>query len=103
MGASVNPDLKDGAQLAEETHSDPGAVTKHEEAAIPPPQFDEGEVRRARRKIDFHLLPMLTLLYLLAFIDRGNIGNARIAGMNDDLELTQTQYNICLSVGGPEA
>lgn len=32
--------------------------------------------------------PVLTLLYLLAFLDRGNIGNARVAGMNKDLGLT---------------
>lgn len=41
---------------------------------------------------------MLTLLYVLAFMDRSNIGNARIAGMNADLNLTPSQYNICLTV-----
>lgn len=28
---------------------------------------------------------MLTLLYVVGFLDRGNIGNAKVAGMNDDL------------------
>lgn len=28
----------------------------------------------------------------------GNIGNAKIAGMNEELELTGTQYNIALTV-----
>lgn len=28
-------------------------------------------------KMDLHLIPMLALLYLLSFLDRGNIGNAR--------------------------
>jgi len=41
---------------------------------------------------------MLTLLYVLAFLDRGNIGNAKIAGMMEDLELTGPQYNIALTV-----
>lgn len=41
---------------------------------------------------------MLTLLYVLAFMDRSNIGNARVAGMNVDLGLTPAQYNICLTV-----
>lgn len=50
------------------------------------------------RKVDYRLLPMLTLLYVLAFLDRGNIGNAKIAGMMDDLKLTGPQYNIALTV-----
>jgi hypothetical protein len=28
---------------------------------------------------------MLTLLYVVGFLDRGNIGNAKVAGMNVDL------------------
>jgi hypothetical protein len=50
------------------------------------------------RKIDWHLLPPLTLLYILSFIDRSNIGNAKVAGMNDDLGLTGAQYNMALTV-----
>ena len=41
---------------------------------------------------------MLTLLYVLAFLDRGNIGNAKVAGMNKELKLTGTQYNLALTV-----
>lgn len=41
---------------------------------------------------------MLTLLYVLAFLDRGNIGNAKIAGMMEDLNLSGEQYNIALTV-----
>lgn len=41
---------------------------------------------------------MLTLLYVLAFLDRGNIGNAKIAGMTEDLKLTGEMYNIALTV-----
>ena len=29
---------------------------------------------------------------MLAFLDRGNIGNAEIAGMQQDLKLTSSQY-----------
>lgn len=71
---------------------------EHEEDAAEAPRFDPEQVKRALRTIDLRLLPVLTLLYLLAFIDRGNIGNAKIAGMNEDLGLSQTQYNIALTV-----
>lgn len=38
----------------------------------------------------------MTLLYTLAYLDRSNIGNARVAGMEADLNLTPEQYNIVL-------
>lgn len=40
----------------------------------------------------------MTLLLTLAFLDRTNIGNARVAGMDTDLGLSSSQYNICLMV-----
>jgi hypothetical protein len=43
-------------------------------------------------------VPLLTFLYLVAFIDRTNIGNARIAGMNDDLNLRGLQYNTAVTI-----
>ena len=54
------------------------------------------EAHRALRKCDYRLIPLLGLLYLVAFIDRSNIGNARIAGMEDDLQLEGMQYNIAV-------
>ncbi|KAL1627218.1 hypothetical protein SLS56_006457 [Neofusicoccum ribis] len=62
------------------------------------PEYDAKETKRILRKVDFRLLPMLTLLYVLSFIDRSNIGNAKVAGMNKDLGLTGPQYNIALTV-----
>ena len=34
--------------------------------------------RRLLRKLGFKLLPALTLLYLLSFLDGSNVGNARV-------------------------
>ena len=34
--------------------------------------------RKLLRKIDWHVVPWLALLYPLNFLDRGNIGNARV-------------------------
>ena len=36
--------------------------------------FDKGAERRLRTKIDLHLVPVMCLIYLFAFIDRANIG-----------------------------
>ncbi|KAK7987108.1 transporter [Apiospora saccharicola] len=50
------------------------------------------------RKIDLRLIPIMALLYLCSHIDRGNIGNAKIEGMDKDLEMTGNQYNIASTI-----
>ncbi|KAJ7187887.1 major facilitator superfamily domain-containing protein [Mycena filopes] len=50
------------------------------------------------RKLDWHLLPFVSLLYLLSFLDRANIGNAKVAGMAKDAHLTGLRYNIIAAV-----
>ncbi|KIW65991.1 hypothetical protein PV04_08203 [Phialophora macrospora] len=61
-------------------------------------RFDAAAERRLVRKIDFRLIPILFLLYLCAFIDRVNIGNARIQGLEEDLNMKGEDYNIALFV-----
>ena len=55
--------------------------------------------RRITRKFDTHVVPWLFGLWLLAFIDRSNIGNARIDGLATDLGLAKgNKYNIVLAI-----
>ncbi|KAF9055247.1 MFS transporter [Hymenopellis radicata] len=54
--------------------------------------------RKVLWKLDCHILPPLALLWLANFIDRSNIGNARIAGLEEDTHLTGNQFNIVLAV-----
>lgn len=51
---------------------------------------------RILRKCDYHILPWLFGIWLCAFIDRSNIGNARIDGLTQDLHLTGNRFNIAL-------
>ncbi|KAH8807107.1 retrograde regulation protein 2 [Xylogone sp. PMI_703] len=60
--------------------------------------FDPKAEARLRRKIDLYIVPTVALLYLFCFIDRANIGNARIAGFEKDLHLQGYDYNKVLSV-----
>ncbi|KAF2097672.1 putative MFS transporter [Rhizodiscina lignyota] len=60
-------------------------------------QFDPVAERRLRWKIDFYIVPTVALLYLFCFIDRANIGNARLAGLERDLKLEGYDYNSLLS------
>jgi len=54
--------------------------------------------KKITRQLDKHLMPWLFGMWLLAFIDRSNIGNARIAGLSDDLKLDANKFNIALAV-----
>jgi len=69
---------------------DPDAhLTAEEKAAVD---------RKLLWKLDLTLIPWLCILYLLAFLDRTNIGNAKIAHLNDDLHITTGGYNATLSI-----
>lgn len=60
--------------------------------------FDPKEQARILRRVDLYLLPIITLLYLMSFLDRSSIGNANISGLTKDLNLQPVQYNIALSI-----
>ncbi|KAJ4161950.1 hypothetical protein NW765_010039 [Fusarium oxysporum] len=49
--------------------------------------------RRVLFKTDTRVLPSLALLFLCSFLDRTNVGNAKIIGMEKDLGLTNLQYS----------
>lgn len=50
------------------------------------------------RRVDLWLIPWLSLLYLLSFLDRTNIGNARLVDMEDDLGMVKGDYNMALTI-----
>ncbi|KAF7358572.1 hypothetical protein MSAN_01195400 [Mycena sanguinolenta] len=86
----------------------------------PPPILSAEEERKLWRKIDLKLMPILTLMYLMSFLDRGAhfrlecvnstalqsaqeilvhlFGNARLDGLQDQLNLTGNKYNIALTM-----
>ena len=60
--------------------------------------FDAAREAKLLRKMDIGLIPLLALLYLMSFLDRGNIGNARLAGLEKDLGLVGNQYAWTLTI-----
>lgn len=56
--------------------------------------YDAKATSKLIRKIDWVLLPFLALLYLLSFLDRTNIGNARLAGLEKSLGMEGLDYNV---------
>ena len=49
------------------------------------------------RKLDLHLLPYLSFLYLLSYLDRSNISNVHDP-LLEDLDLSESQYSVAVGV-----
>ncbi|KIW53739.1 hypothetical protein PV05_09285 [Exophiala xenobiotica] len=75
-------------------HDDPKII----EAAAP--EYVEGtpQEKRLVRKIDMHLIPILWAMYVFNYLDRTNIGNAKVGGMEKDLSLSSSDYSLILSI-----
>lgn len=56
------------------------------------------EEQRVVRSLDWHLMPLIFILYSLSVLDRSNLGNARIAGLDTDLNLTSGEYDWLATV-----
>ena len=88
-----------------------------EQIAIYNPHVDVSGIDEANlvRKIDWRLLPWLSLLYLLSFLDRTSIGNAKVNhlvpfleafderflqlyNLLNDLRLSDKEYLLCLTI-----
>ncbi|KAJ3892784.1 MFS general substrate transporter [Lentinula edodes] len=62
-------------------------------------EWDHHEEKRLLRKIDIRCMPALVILFILNFlVSRGNLANARLKGLQTDLNLNDTQYATCISV-----
>lgn len=86
-----------------EIHDEKPAVAELENPSTTPPdeevQVSKELDRLISKKFDKHIVPWLFGLWLLAFIDRSNIGNAKIDGLAADLGiLTGTKFNIALAI-----
>ncbi|KAF2098775.1 MFS general substrate transporter [Rhizodiscina lignyota] len=61
-------------------------------------QYTKKEEDRLLLKLDVIVLGYVSGAYMLAYMDRGNIGNANTAGMSKDLHLSDNQYQWLLTV-----
>ncbi|KAL8775812.1 MAG: hypothetical protein Q9194_003612 [Teloschistes cf. exilis] len=82
--------------------SEPTQPPIHDESvskyAVELSDFDPVAERKLVRKLDYHIVPIILLLYLFSFLDRVNIGNARLYGMEEDLGLRGNQYQTAVSI-----
>ena len=88
--------------VEKKTNDDPGVeFTESSEQNGDVYVEDSIDIKRLIRKIDWTLLPFITLLYLLSFLDRTNIGNARLDTLESDLGMTGIMFNHALAIFFP--
>lgn len=49
--------------------------------------FSPADTKRVMRKVDLRLVPLCGVMYCVSLLDRTNLSNAAIAGMNEELSL----------------
>ncbi|KAF9073975.1 major facilitator superfamily domain-containing protein [Rhodocollybia butyracea] len=54
--------------------------------------------RNLVRKLDMRLMPTIVLLYIVNYIDRLAVTTAHLKGLDQDLGLSDLQYNVILSI-----
>ncbi|KAJ4192426.1 hypothetical protein NW767_010652 [Fusarium falciforme] len=62
------------------------------------PYIDDKAKKMFLRKLDRWIIPPVMLLYLFSFFDSVNIGNARLYGLGEDLDLVGDQYQLAVSI-----
>ncbi|KAI8301404.1 putative transporter [Colletotrichum sp. SAR11_59] len=87
---------------AAKKHADagPGASSPEIDARDLSPVDDDLALREKAlvRKLDARIIPLVMLLYLLSFLDRVNIGNARLYNLESDLNLQGNQFQVAVSI-----
>ncbi|KGO74106.1 Major facilitator superfamily domain, general substrate transporter [Penicillium italicum] len=86
MMGEVTHEAAERGQLATDEHGQPLV------------EFDKASESRLRLKIDLYIIPTVAIMYLFCFIDRANVGNAKLAGFDKDLGLVGYDYNAVLSI-----
>ncbi|KAL4899823.1 hypothetical protein BDW74DRAFT_188855 [Aspergillus multicolor] len=54
--------------------------------------------RKATFKMDIVVFPPLMLMYILNYLDRNNIAAAKLANIQEDLDLSETEFQSCISI-----
>ncbi|KAF4950176.1 hypothetical protein FSARC_13282 [Fusarium sarcochroum] len=61
-------------------------------------EFTGQRLQKLVRKVDWHVLPQLIIIYLMSYVDRTNVGNAKLFGAIPDMGMTGQDWNTALSV-----
>ncbi|KAM0701584.1 hypothetical protein Q7P35_010492 [Cladosporium inversicolor] len=89
---------KDAANLDSVPGSDAAQKALFLEFASKDEDWKKEMDKKLVRKIDLRLLPILVVLYLLNFLDRANLSQARQGDLERDLDMHGSDFNLATSI-----
>ncbi|KAF7858526.1 hypothetical protein EAF04_009126 [Stromatinia cepivora] len=98
MSSSSNPPISPSDEKPSSATTTQVRAFDHEASSS---QIDPAFEKALLRKLDLHVVVPLMILFLLAFLDRVNIGNAKIQGMTKELNMVGNDFNVALMVFFP--
>lgn len=87
MSSELSCTEKAAADFEECAHSESGVVVDDPDR--------KAKEKALVRKLDLFIAPVMMLLQLISYLDRGNIGFAATQGMTVDIHLKGTNLNVC--------
>lgn len=109
MDAKTSVDLEEhaggAAPHAAAADTSPSSADNQEKTRVWTVRFD-GQTEEWRndfdkkllRKVDTRLMPTLVFMYLLNFLDRSNLAQARQGSLEEDLKMSGTDFNLATSI-----
>ncbi|KAF2997991.1 hypothetical protein E8E13_006907 [Curvularia kusanoi] len=94
-------DKKPRADCIDDTVPEPAGTSRVSAPPLVAAMSQEQRVAaeaKLRKKIDTRLLPMIILMYIMNYLDRNNIAAVRLAGLQDELNLSSVQYQTTVSI-----
>ncbi|KAM0414652.1 hypothetical protein ACHAPT_013496 [Fusarium lateritium] len=98
MTKDMNKKYDNSPRSLEAEYSTPGGAMSVAPGLHNDLYIDDKVEKKLLQKLDSCIIPPVMLLYLFSFLDRVNIGNARLYGLEEDLGLVSNQYQLAVSI-----
>ncbi|KXJ90085.1 MFS transporter [Microdochium bolleyi] len=90
-------EVEDGSPVRPRTYTPLEIQARFESLRDLSPAQMEALNKKVVSKIDWRLMPMITIMFLLNYLDRVNVSNARLAGFQSDLGMSDTVWSTGIS------
>ncbi|KAF1917602.1 major facilitator superfamily domain-containing protein [Ampelomyces quisqualis] len=97
-GAAIPASVLNEKDIDSSSPGTPPSRTEDVEKIGSSAAVDKETEKRLLKKLDVRIIPMVCWIYLMNFMDRVNIGNAKLYGLERDLGMSGNQYQLAVSL-----
>ncbi|OKL64186.1 hypothetical protein UA08_01004 [Talaromyces atroroseus] len=92
------PDDQKMSEMKQQPVDEDGELSVQSGSDLANAQLDPAKERKLLLKLDVNFVPIIMFAYLTCFLDRGNIGNVKVAGMPEDIGASTEQWSTAVSI-----